>query len=137
MTAKRTIIIFIVMVIICSPLFYPIFQSTKEPVAQEMEENVLHSNSPNIVIYEPPKITEDYTLIIKLDDGSEFSISIKEVKALRKAVRLLIAVTIADQEADLISGQRGFLKGKISERHMRILEELIAELEELRDIIQQ
>lgn len=110
--------------------------SHREPRAAE-NTLTLPSDHPSVRYHidKPPEITEDTKLVIELSDSSEFSISIKEARALRKAIGLLLSVRLAKLEGEIVIAKGGVTVGTTRTRHLRLLEVLAAELKELHDIL--
>jgi len=111
--------------------------SHREPRAAE---NVLYldspsMDSPNAVTSPKITITEDWELVdAQLDDGSEFSITIKEARALRKAIVILLTERIVRLESELFAAKGGYAR-VYRPRQLRVLEGLVTESHELRDTL--
>lgn len=93
--------------------------------------------SADVVVVPKISITEDWKLVdAQLDDGSKFSITIKEARALREVVRMLLVERMAELGAELFAARGGVTVGTVHpEHHLRLLEALVAKLSELRDIL--
>jgi len=104
---------------------------------ESAEEDTPYLDSSNMVVIPKISITEDWKLVdVQLDDGSEFSITIKEARALREAVRMLLEERMAELVSELFAARSGITVGTVHpEHHLRLLEALVVKLSELRDIL--
>jgi len=82
-----------------------------------------------------PKDLEEMELIkVTSEDGSaSFSIKVKEIRAMRRAVRILLAERMADLESQLFVAKGGITAGTIRPRQIHLLQELVAELQGLQN----